>query len=843
MNRLFKCMSAMVVVLAAGGAAWAAVPYADNFETYTNNALLNGLGQWKATPYVFVTNAGGASPSGTNMVYIPADSWVSNDFGVNPTATNIWVDFWVRPKRYSQADADGPAPDTNASSMFFVNSNGYWVLMNSPSLGVVASNTITTNLFGGAVDAFLDAGQAVHVSAYLDYKAKRYGFMLEDKVVAQQLGFISNNAALTLFRMYNGANGTNYFDAFQVTNRVPNTLGTDGDFDGMNDAWELMYFGGVTQKGLADAGADDDGDGLSSELESQARSNPWVNGDPSGAYALPLPFVEYFETRTLAPVSIFGQLGWNAEPQPSMAVQQAIKYQGNNALQMSGYGFAGHTFNAAMATNVWTHMVMKPVLVTATQGEITNFLSPSATVAFYVDTNGWVNAYSNNQLVRLTNILDGVGGVVATYEALTNNVWARFVANSDYNSKQWSLYLANMGSSDTSSFARLIGKNLGFRQGANNPTYQDLSFTNFPGGTSYVDNIEITMDMSPWIDTDNDKAPDKFEIQFGMNPTNPLPDFNSNSVVDRADYAFGSTNARVTSVDRVGVTANALLTFAVGSNRTYMVMAAPDPVTAKTPVGSFFTGTLGQNNAFTHTNAMQTATRMFYTVAAVSPEGLSGGTSSVVYAWYRQNRGPTGTWHWVTVPVDYGPSNTLASTLGQHLARGLTGAGAEALADSISIMVNGVWSNYWWNGSAWNVGGLPATPAGNVPIPAGAGVLVRRKTLAPPANTNALFAGACRTNASVTIPISSGWNFVGWPFDVASANWGFVGQGSDSVTNSDEVWFKRTGAYHARLWADNQWRLIPSGALATNAITLQAGEGFYYRSRRASATTWVPSKP
>jgi hypothetical protein len=60
--------------------------------------------------------------------------------------------------------------------------------------------------------------------------------------------------------------------------RDPNTIGlsslSDSDFDGLPDAWELIYFGSL---GATTGAADYDGDGINNAAEYYANDNPLYN--------------------------------------------------------------------------------------------------------------------------------------------------------------------------------------------------------------------------------------------------------------------------------------------------------------------------------------------------------------------------------------------------------------------------------------------------------------------------------------------------------------------------------------------------------------------------------------
>jgi hypothetical protein len=286
------------------------------------------------------------------------------------------------------------------------------------------------------------------------------------------------------------------------------------------------------------------------------------------------------------------------------------------------------------------------------------------------------------------------------------------------------------------------------------------------------------------------------------------------------------------------------MTFQVGPNRTYAVVGAPTSTGAKSPVGSFFTGSIGQYNSFVHTNGANNE-QYFYSVSSISPEGLTVGESPVEYAMYRQPRGPTNRWHWVAAPVAYGStSNRLDSTLGEQMARGMKGGLNAALADQMYILQSsGSFTNVWLDsvsGKWKTMAGADATNA----LPEGVGVLLKRIN-APPANTNALYAGAVRTNTSFTIPIATGWNLVAWPHNTTGPLWNFSGaQPGATVALSDEIWLNTSNPQRnrLRLGADSIWRTVPGNEIATNVITLKPTDSFYFR-HKGGGFSWVPAKP
>lgn len=202
--------------------AWAGpatLPYADDFETYTNQTpLINGLNGWYASSSdaIVQTNIVYTNNGGTKAAMIPIDVTLSNRFTGVP-ATSVWVRLYIRPVWYN--GPTNPVVETNCATMFYV-SNGFFVVHNGPATNPSPTNsqswiTITTNAAGAAATQLVD-GAWTRVEVYLNYPRTNWTLYVNGDRLMTNIGFISNRTSFAGFDVYNG-NSTSYQDNVYVT--------------------------------------------------------------------------------------------------------------------------------------------------------------------------------------------------------------------------------------------------------------------------------------------------------------------------------------------------------------------------------------------------------------------------------------------------------------------------------------------------------------------------------------------------------------------------------------------------------------------------------------------------
>jgi hypothetical protein len=838
----------------------------DDFETYPNlTPLINGTNQWYASDSTVLVKTNKFN-SGTKAASVPGYAVLTNRAALG-YGGKVWSDFYTIPRRYSQPGdpMSGPLADPSATAQIFLTSNGLWAAIYRVGVG----GNLVTNVFAasGLVPVVPDDTNTwQHVSVLHDYGRTNWAFFVNDGVsLATNLTFINTSVTLyDWFSMQNGGGTNAWLDDVTITNRVPLTLTADVDNDGMLDAWEIMYY--FSTGAVNSISGDTDGDGLSNGYEARNRTDPTLSGDPSlldyEASVGDLPFYDGFEDE--APGQVHGRRGWESlNPARALVVPGPV-FMGTQSLQIvattvgrfNGGSLSSTFYPTNNATSVWTHIVLKPVPMTEEQ----SLLARTNTVAFYVDTNYAVNAYDGSTWVKLTNVLSNLGGTnVGSFTVDSDPAnWVRFVTKSDYGTRKWSLYAENVTSSTTNKYARLLAPASGSSllnfssSGAAIASYQGLVVENMldPNTTSYLDNVEITLTTSAYIDTDGDSVPDAYEEAHGLTSTNYDDDANNNGMGDRAEYAWGSTNAG--HIVALGLTneTDLAIRMQVHSNRLYEMVGSPAPGAPFTYLGSFGTGPNGEGNRFVHTNGLALGNRYFYRLRAQSPEGTVMVTNEETYVWYKQRAYGQSTEYVVGIPVNYDTNNTLNGQLGADLARGLASANlVNGGGDRLHIMNStGVFDDYWLKDTVpptWRELAVPYNAATQAVSP-GAAVLIERMT-GTPDTTNAVLAGIQRTN-SLSLPINTGWNLVGWPYDGTNAwDWAFTNAASWTTTaQRDKVYLVRNGLYITVLPETNgDWRVYyrtPQPTALTDEAPLQPGEALYYR-RAGASDIWSPVRP
>jgi len=184
--------------------------YTDTFENYTNGTpLVDGTNYWYASSAEAVVQTGVVASGSTQAAMIPIDVTLSNRCGttVATNSTNVWLRMQPRIVKYNR-DAY-PTYDTNSTAIFYVNSNGYFVVRN----GTVEWTTLTNGTPVSETNFYL-------VDVFLDYAAKTWRLSLNSTPLTNNIGFV-NTAATNFsgFEVYNAGLSTSYLDNVIVYDR------------------------------------------------------------------------------------------------------------------------------------------------------------------------------------------------------------------------------------------------------------------------------------------------------------------------------------------------------------------------------------------------------------------------------------------------------------------------------------------------------------------------------------------------------------------------------------------------------------------------------------------------
>jgi hypothetical protein len=285
---------------------------------------------------------------------------------------------------------------------------------------------------------------------------------------------------------------------------------------------------------------------------------------------------------------------------------------------------------------------------------------------------------------------------------------------------------------------------------------------------------------------------------------------------------------------------NIRLTLATVPDRTNTILRTTDPNGVYSSMTPFYTGASGESNSWTDApGTLTNGGRVFYRVVSAVPGTSIVGTNDQIFALYQQARQLVG-YYAVGIPVDYGASNTLKSTLGRDLATGLKGHNNPLYADTIQLY-NPITNFYlkpdgkWWDDAS--------DTEATVAIDAGRGFLIRTRGLGVLVSgyTNAVFSGNKVTSTSNRVTLAgSSWNMLSWPFDNTTVNWtnalSPVTHGSSIVTNADAIWLLENGRFTTRMiLKTNGWYYdFPNGGTQVTTHAFSPGQGFFYHNKHGA---------
>jgi hypothetical protein len=487
----------------------------------------------------------------------------------------------------------------------------------------------------------------------------------------------------------------------------------------------------------------------------------------------------------------------------------------------------------------------------------------SLSAMFFVSNGTWVVVYGQGVSI-VTNASSEDIWLTPHVAINDGSTWHRVSVLHDYTNQTWSLFIDGSP----------LRTNMAFISSTPVPNYQWFSVQNGGGAssnTTWIDDVLVTNRVPASLTNDhhNDGVRDAWELMYygtigvvssaadpdgdgfnnsqesvlGSNPGlggNPSEPGGTNLM----EYVFNAQSPGIVMVDITNATSPAIqLNFSVGSNRTCTVQGSSTPnfsgLVSNMP--SFSTGPNGETKFFVDPNALVVRPNpYYYRVIATSPEGLSV-TNAEIYAVYRQSRvlQPSVSNFWVGITIDYGESNTLASTLGQQLARGLSGHGDAERADRVTVYNPDPTVFYLDGDRNWVKLGVGSVTV-NTRIGMGHALLVQRLGLgASDGAASAVFAGPKVTNTSVAINVNSGWNFLSWPYEGSNNTWK-----STFGNLNDAIWLYRdnvpTGMKKLVRYSDG-WHLDKQGGvpLTGSYSYLKYGEGFFY-TNAAAGGTWTP---
>jgi hypothetical protein len=217
------------------------LPYLTDFEAADGFALgtLDSQVGWAVTQgSANVTNT--AAYSGSQSVQLVGGTPVAiaqQVIASSPNETIIFCDFYAEPS--AETSITSSTIFTAEQAQFgFQQSNGQGVLQvfrgNGSGGGAWVPTSFTIPLTGNQAQAW------VHLTARLDFTKQTWDIYANGNMIAYDIPFISNTSTyFSVFEAQGDASSDSFFDDIYIG--PDNPLFTDGNDDGIDDAWETKY--------------------------------------------------------------------------------------------------------------------------------------------------------------------------------------------------------------------------------------------------------------------------------------------------------------------------------------------------------------------------------------------------------------------------------------------------------------------------------------------------------------------------------------------------------------------------------------------------------------------------
>ena len=191
------------------------IPYADNFEAYAAQmALVGGVSGWYGSASSVLVQDVVVKAGGTKAAMLPIDVTLSNRF-VAGTPLNVRIAMDFRPVRYDFAETNFPAVDTNTVAMFYVDTNGHFVVCNG--LGTTSTWCMVSNAFGTTKEFVVTNDTWTSIVIYLDYRHRNWKLKANNVLITNRIGFVTQQTnGFSGFSLYNSDSFTSYLDNVSV---------------------------------------------------------------------------------------------------------------------------------------------------------------------------------------------------------------------------------------------------------------------------------------------------------------------------------------------------------------------------------------------------------------------------------------------------------------------------------------------------------------------------------------------------------------------------------------------------------------------------------------------------
>lgn len=358
----------------------------------------------------------------------------------------------------------------------------------------------------------LSAGAWSRFTTCQDYNNGNWTLYVNGERWATNLAFACLANEYSGFGMKGSSYRAGFLDAVMVSTNSPLDIDVDGD--GLPGNWETLY--GLNPGNPSDSSVDSDQDGLINLEEYRLGTNPGlrdtdgdgigdgaelnVGGVPSLSNGFSrLPFVEGYEAPAVILGNLAGQNGWLAGGSTAMMIQSNRAFEGSQALALGSTGTATHVFASDGAPVVWIDFQAK-LVSRLTQAD--PVISSNSAAAFFVTASGQLAVSRDASSTQRWESL-------SSHAPVATGQWVRLTARFDYPAQRWSVWLNGVQVASDLRFA--------------NPVVE-FSQAQFHGpalSVATLDNLAITTNEPPGLDTDGDGLPNAWEIAHGFNPSDP----------------------------------------------------------------------------------------------------------------------------------------------------------------------------------------------------------------------------------------------------------------------------------------------------------------------------------
>ncbi len=275
--------------------------YFEDFESYPLGSGIVGMNGWTTSGSGAVMVQDQLSVSGSQALQINTDAAGNSLRAFQPISTmglnQVWSEFSIIPGGYD-GTVDPALNPASATSWYFTDAGDIRAYDGAAAEWV-------------QLDTAADMSGWQRVTILKDYGTQTWSLWLNGDALAYHLGFSTAQSTLTEVSVETGSVTPAVVDNIRIQTDEIAGIEYDFDGDGMEDHWELNYFGSLSRDGTGDF----DGDELKDLNEWLAQGNPdKTDTDDDGL----IDVIEYLMDQPLN--DALGSEGWSDQTDPWQSV-------------------------------------------------------------------------------------------------------------------------------------------------------------------------------------------------------------------------------------------------------------------------------------------------------------------------------------------------------------------------------------------------------------------------------------------------------------------------------------------------------------------------------------------